>query len=252
MNEPKTAMHIQEFSRRTGVTVRTLHHYDRLGLLEPAGRTAVGYRLYGEAELVRLQQIVTLKFIGCSLGEIKAILAGSSADLQTTFALQREALQRRRRVLDRAIMAVEQAQEQVAQTGKADWNALRQIIEVVEMDNDKTWMRKYYTQEQIQELASRDPKLKSEGEAGWAELIPRIEAAAKAGVDPASDEARALLERQQELIQMFTGGNPGIQAGLEKLYADKANWPTSFKSPFSQAAQEFLGAAKAAHSKACR
>ncbi len=72
MDKSIASMQIQEFAQRTGVTVRTLHHYDRLGLLRPGARTESGYRLYGERELIRLQQIATLKFIGCSLNEIKA------------------------------------------------------------------------------------------------------------------------------------------------------------------------------------
>ncbi|MDT5294824.1 MAG: MerR family transcriptional regulator, thiopeptide resistance regulator, partial [Acidobacteriota bacterium] len=59
-----------EFAALTGVTVRTLHHYDRTGLLKPTGRTPVGYRLYGERDFARLQQILTLKFIGLPLDEI--------------------------------------------------------------------------------------------------------------------------------------------------------------------------------------
>ena len=58
-------MKITEFARRAGVTVRTLHHYDSLGLLPAGDRSAAGYRLYGERELLRLQQISILKFIGC-------------------------------------------------------------------------------------------------------------------------------------------------------------------------------------------
>ena len=60
-----------EFAQLAGVTVRTLHHYDRLGLLKPTGHTAKGHRLYGERDFARLQQIVTLKFIGFPLKQIE-------------------------------------------------------------------------------------------------------------------------------------------------------------------------------------
>ena len=70
-----------EFARLTGVTVRTLHHYDRLGLLKPSGRTPAGYRLYGERDFARLQQIVILKFIGFPLNQIKEILDRDSLPL---------------------------------------------------------------------------------------------------------------------------------------------------------------------------
>src|SRR5436853_7812296 len=83
----------QEFAERAGVTVRTLHHYDRLGLLKPKGRTAAGYRLYGERDLARLQQIVTLKFIGLSLKQIKELLDQREFDLATTLRRQREVIE---------------------------------------------------------------------------------------------------------------------------------------------------------------
>ena len=64
---------VSDFAEKAGVTVRTLHHYDRLGLLKPSGRTEAGYRLYGERDFGRLQQIVTLKFIALPLRQIKRI-----------------------------------------------------------------------------------------------------------------------------------------------------------------------------------
>ncbi|QNI31003.1 MerR family transcriptional regulator [Alloacidobacterium dinghuense] len=245
------SMQIQEFARRTGVTVRTLHHYDRLGLLSPSGRTASGYRLYGKRELIRLQQIATLKFIGCSLNEIKAILSGPSSDLGETLRLQREALERKRRTLDRALRAVDRAQKLFAQSGEADWNALQHIIEVIQMEQDKSWMLQYFTPEQQAVLRARKSEIRIEGEDGWAKLIPEIEAAAKNNVDPASEEARLLIERHEQLVSLFTGGDPGMRAALERLYADKANWPKSFKRPFSEAAQGFIERAKQAHSMSC-
>lgn len=251
MDQRMASMQIHEFAQRAGVTVRALRHYDRLGLLRPGGRTASGYRLYGERELIRLQQIATLKFIGCSLKEIKAVLSGPSSDLGETLKLQREALERKRRTLDKALRAVDRAQKLFAQSGQADWDALQKIIEVIQMEQDKSWMLQYFTPEQQAALRARKSETRAEGEAGWAKLIPEIEAAAKNGLDPAGEEARLLVERHQQLVSLFTGGDPGIQANLERLYANKANWPKNFKRPFSEAAQNFIEKAKQAHSMSC-
>src|SRR5436853_6255313 len=68
---------IQEFAAKAGVTVRTLHHYDRIGLLKPR-RTHTRYRLYSDADLPRLRQIVVFRFIGLSLTEIAAALKSES------------------------------------------------------------------------------------------------------------------------------------------------------------------------------
>src|SRR5262245_28369865 len=87
---------VSEFAERSGVTVRTLHHYDRLGLLRPSGRTEAGHRLYDGRDFVRLQQIVTLKFIGIPLKQIKELLDGGDLDLAATLRLQRRLLEEKR------------------------------------------------------------------------------------------------------------------------------------------------------------
>ena len=62
---------IKEISQMTSLTIRSLQHYDEIGLLKPAKRSQSGYRLYSEADLLSLQQITTLKFLGFSLSAIK-------------------------------------------------------------------------------------------------------------------------------------------------------------------------------------
>ena len=79
----------REFARLSGVTVRALHHYDRLGLLKPSHYSQAGYRLYSEHDFARLEQIVALKFIGFSLKEIKNILNHGPGDLVTALRQQR-------------------------------------------------------------------------------------------------------------------------------------------------------------------
>jgi DNA-binding transcriptional MerR regulator len=78
-----------EFAKRAGVTIRALHHYDRLGLLKPSGRTAAGYRLYTDRDLVRLEQIVALKFIGFPLSQIREVLNRKDVDVTAMLRQQR-------------------------------------------------------------------------------------------------------------------------------------------------------------------
>ncbi len=66
--------YVKEFSKLTKVTVRTLHHYDQIGLLKPSLRFPNGYRVYSEADLMKLQQIIALRFFGFSLSAIKDIM----------------------------------------------------------------------------------------------------------------------------------------------------------------------------------
>jgi DNA-binding transcriptional MerR regulator len=251
-NAPERMCRTREFAERAGVTVRTLHHYDRLGLLKPSGRTLAGYRLYGEKDLARLQQVLTLKFIGLPLKQIKGLLGGRTFDLAETLRLQREVVQARRRQLDLALAAIERAERTMDASGAPDWEALKKIVEVIDMGNHMEWTKKYYGEETQAKLAARreaHPGLAEQGQRDWAALIAEVEQALRDGVDPASDKAQALAARWQALIESFTGGDPQIAAGLRKLYADQANWPSTFKKPFSDEVGAFIGKANAARNK---
>jgi MerR family transcriptional regulator, thiopeptide resistance regulator len=240
----------REFAERAGVTVRTLHHYDRLGLLRPSRYTEAGYRLYGERDFARLQQIVMLKFIGLSLKEIKLVLGQRELDLRMTLRLQRSIIEEKRRHLDDVITAIERAEKALAASAEPDWETLKQIIEVINMQNDMEWMKKYYTDEQLAELAERGtPEVLEKGQRDWSALLKDVEAAIDEGIDPHSDKAKALAARWSHLIEAFTGGDPGIRESLTRLYADQANWPSTFNKPFNDEVGAFISKAGAACQK---
>lgn len=235
----------REFARRAGVTVRALHHYDRLGLLKPSGRSRAGYRLYSDRDLVRLEQIVALKFIGFPLSKIRELLQRKglhdSKDLAATLRRQRQSIAEKREHLDRAVRAIDRAEAAVAAGQESDWELFRKIIEVIQMQTRKDWMKKYYTEEQLADLRKRwSPEVQAESERGWAELARDTEAAIARGEEPGGETGRQLALRRRKLVEKFTGGDPGMEENLRKLYADKANWPGSFKKPYSDAVDGFL------------
>lgn len=225
-----------EFATRAGITVRTLHHYDRMALLKPTSRSDAGYRLYSDRDLARLQQIVTLKFLGFSLARIQRILDRRNFDLVHELRAQRCIIAEKRRQLDSAILAIERAERALNAKVEPDWELFRKIIEVIEMQNNMEWTNKYYSEEARAELAKRreqDPEIARRGERDWAVLIKEVEAALNMGEDPSSPKVQALAERWQKLIESFTAGNQQVAEGLKKLYADQKNWPSTFKKPYS-------------------
>jgi len=242
-----------EFAQLTGVTVRALHHYDRLGLLRPSRRTRAGYRLYGERDVARLEQIVALKFIGFSLKEIKMIVDRDALDLTAMLRLQRETILRKRRLLDSAVAAIERAELAINERGEADLETFKQIIEVMNMENNTNWMMQYYSEEARQKIEARakdwTPEKQAKASADWAALFKDVDAAIAEGVDPASERAQQLAARWDELIRGFTGGDPEIAAGLRKLYADQSNWPATFQKPFNDEHATFVSKARAHQQK---
>src|SRR5579884_1542483 len=137
---------VAEFAEMAGVTVRALHHYDRLGLLKPR-RTRSGYRLYTERDIERLEQIVALRFLGVPLKQIGTILGRNSHDLPAALRRQRLALEEKRRLLDRAITAIRNAENSSQPGEPADSGLLKKIVEVIEMQENTDWMKKYFTEE---------------------------------------------------------------------------------------------------------
>ncbi|MFN2595675.1 MAG: MerR family transcriptional regulator [Pyrinomonadaceae bacterium] len=238
-----------EFARAAGVTVRALHHYDRLGLLKPSRRTSAGYRLYREQDFARLQQIVTLKFVGFSLKQIKEVLARERRDLAATLRIQRIILLEKARQLQSAARAVEEAERLIAGGATPSREAFAKIIEVIEMTNHTDWTKKYYSEEARAKIAERQKTTPREtieqGQRDWAQLIPEVEAAAREGVAPAGERAQSLAARWVALIRGFTGGDPEIQKGLNKMYSDP-DWSAPFPKPYSDEAGAFIMRAMAA------
>jgi MerR family transcriptional regulator, thiopeptide resistance regulator len=222
-----------EFAALAGVTVRALHYYDRVGLLKPLTRTDAGYRQYSERDLVRLEQIVLLKFLGFSLRQIRDLLADES-DILGTLRRQCAALGAKRSQLDRAIRVIRETETTLAGSPKPDWKDLVKIIKEIEMNNDNEWMKKYYSAEAKSKLEKREalwsPELQARVSRQWSELFADIEASF--GEDPAGPKAQALLTRWRNLIAEFTGGDPAIQSGLNSMYADRGNWPEQQKKSF--------------------
>ena len=246
-----------EFAEMAGVTVRTLHYYDHLGLLRPTARSESGYRLYGEGDLQRLEQIIVLKFLGLPLKKIRELLDQDPPRLPDTLRRQREALEEKRRRLEMAIQAVAEAERLFASANEPAWAALKKIIEVIEMQNDNDWLMRYYNDAARAKLEERknlwSPELQERVSKEWTELIAEVNASLDE--DPASPKAQALAARWQKLVEGFTGGDPDITAGLKSLYSDRPNWPGQFRqqmAPFeSQNAGAFINKALAARKQGC-
>ncbi len=229
-----TLYHVNEFAEMAGVTVRALHHYDRLGLLKPSRRSHSGYRLYGNRDLARLEQIVVLKFLGLPLKQIRDLLRRESA-LSESLARQRCVLAGKRRQLDSAIQAIETAEHSLSPQQEPDWDLIKKIIKEIEMQNDTEWAKQYYTPEAQAKVEERkqlwSPELQEKVSKQWAELFADIEASLHE--DPAGPKGQALAARWKELLSGFTGGDPEIQKGLNKMWADRENWPAQPRQAYA-------------------
>jgi DNA-binding transcriptional MerR regulator len=236
----KQRYRIGQFARKAAVTLRTLRFYHKVGLLSPSQQTGAGYRLYSEEDLLTLQQILALKFLGFSLAQIKRCLQRGPRSLQAILAQQRAMMQEKRNQLDVVIRALAET-EALLQGEKCDWQALVKVIQEIQMDQKTEWLKKYFTDEQLGKMiqlgaSSYSPealqKLQQRGEqrgewteadqqrasAQWAHVAAEAKRLAAAGADPGGAEAQALARLKSDLLGAFTQGDPEIAAGLEQWW----------------------------------
>jgi DNA-binding transcriptional MerR regulator len=197
----KQTYRIKQFSALTGVSVRALHHYDRLGLLK-ARRGTSGYRTYGVEDVAVLEQIVALKFIGISLRDIKRLLRTERRELSSALAAQRVILEEKRRRLDLAIDAVREAQEAGGQ--QLDAGRITRIIEVIKMQDQRNeWKQQYdaLLQGKIERLKAISPEAREQLRGQFAELCKEIQGVLEE--DPAGPRAQQLAGRWLQLLGAF-------------------------------------------------
>lgn len=127
-------MKISEFAKRAGVTVKTLLHYDKIGLLKPSQKSNSGYRVYCEQDFFRLQQIITLKFIGLSLNEIKQILSEAGENLEKIICVQKKALEEKKKHLESVITVFNKSEKQIKENGCLEVERLIDIIKITNME----------------------------------------------------------------------------------------------------------------------
>lgn len=212
-------MKVGEVARRTGVTVRTLHHYDEVGLLSPGERTASGHRLYGEAELRRLQQIASLKHLGVPLAEIRECLERPEYSLGHVLELQVERIEEQ---VGRQLRLADQIRRLLAQLEAGEPVAVDDLMRTIEVT---VRHERYYSAEQLETLERRRHKLgdarMQQAQQEWADVYAGFGQAMRDRVDPGSPEVLALAARSASLIEEFTGGDPGIASSLENMYSSE-------------------------------
>ena len=241
------AFTIGELARRTAVTVRTLHHYESLGLLEPSERTAAGHRRYGAADVVRLRRIATLKGLGVPLRDIAGLLDAAPGGLFDALRTQRDALIARRAELDAAIERIDALERSVRSgNGAISRGDLETLMETIAMEKQQEWGRRYLTDVRGMTAAEAEATMAStppehlDGTRRWAVLIADVESAIACGVAPDSDAGRALAQRWRALVHAFTGGSAEKLGEITRFYADL---PADFPKPYSDDVERFIHAA---------
>ena len=190
-------MKVGELARATGLTVRTLHHYDAIGLLHPSARSESGYRLYADADVARLHAIQALRHLGLPLAEIAPLLDGEHAGPQA--------------ILEQQIRSLEQ---QVRQA-----NELRERLLLLRdgllrghIPQTQDWVQslslmatygKYFDAGELRSILANWTGVERE----WRELLPQVRAAMTARLAPDTPPVQALTWRWMRLMHRWMEGD---------------------------------------------
>lgn len=212
---------VGELARETGLTVRTLHHYDEIGLLRPSGRTPGGHRLYGEADVARLQQVTSLRQLGFALEQIRDLLDRRGVSPREVVEMH---LSRLREQIDLQHALYGRLERIARRLEAAEAVSASELIQTIEAT---TMFEKYYTPEQLQELNVRAADLGDErirqSQVDWQVLMGEVRAEMDRGTDPADPRAQALAARWKALVEEFTGGDPGLTRSLGRMWKEETN-----------------------------
>lgn len=200
---------VGELSKRTGLTVRTLHHYHHIGLLEPSARSDAGYRLYTPDDVERLYRIVALRRLGLSLADVDTALSGPDASLAALLDKQIQTLEAsmaRDRRLHRQLHGLRDALAAGQPLDPARWlDTLELLMSMYE---------KYFTPDELQALPLyTDPDAQAE----WSALVSAVQAAMDRGARPGDVDVDLLAFRWLKMIHRDTGGNPDFLTRLHEM-----------------------------------
>ncbi|MFA1385208.1 MerR family transcriptional regulator [Legionella pneumophila] len=152
----------KELAKLAQVSVRTLHHYDKIGLLKPSLRQANNYRLYSEKDLLRLQQIIALKFFGFELSQIQKLLTRND-NAPDSLAMQSRFLREKAASLMEASAILDRISQDCSNNKSIPWKKVIELIEVYKMTQqlEDAWVKEIFTPDELKDYAKFETELKT-------------------------------------------------------------------------------------------
>lgn len=244
---------VSELAALSGVTVRTLHHYDAIGLLVPRARSAAGYRLYDDDDLLRLQQILIGRELGLSLEAIRRSLEDPTFDRRKALLVQRSELAARAERATRMIRAIDAALTVIEEEhmGKVDLKDIFDGFDPAAYDDE---VKQRWGATDAYKVSAQ--RAKSYTEADWrrlreeqAAILADALAAMKEGVRPDEPRAMDVAERHRLSIdRWFYPCSATLHCGLADLWESDRRYAENIDAHGS-GLTEYLAAAVRANAK---
>jgi DNA-binding transcriptional MerR regulator len=236
---------VSRLARMAGVSVRTLHHYDQIGLLEPSARTEAGYRLYGEPELLRLQQILFFKELDMPLGEVRQVLDDPGFDQVAALEHHRQSLQRRMERLTRLLKTIDRTIDRLREDDMTLTDEeLYKGFTLEQIEQVKHEAREMYDPALVEESEQRVKKM---SRAEWKAIGAEGKAvttvlAALVGRDSGDPEVQKLIARHRVWIENFYPCSAEVSRALGRGYVEHPKF-RAFYEKYHLGLADFMSAA---------
>jgi len=224
MGTTGAALTVGQVADELGVTVRTLHHYDEIGLLSPSGRSRAGYRLYSEADLERLQNVVVYRRLGFGLDEIAKLVDATGADLEDHLRRQRAAVMSRLDEMHDLVTAIDRALEKEMSGIKLTTQEQRELFGESYSEDDAQEAQERWGDSDAWKQSQQ--RTSGYSKADWVEITAEMNAVgaalleAKRSGEPASCEQAmdAAEAHRQHIHRRFYDLTPQFHRNLGDMY----------------------------------
>lgn len=210
-------MTVGELAKRMNTTVRTLQYYDKVGLLSPSAESEGGRRLYTDRDAIRLHQILSMKYLGFSLNDIKHRLVSLDTPEEVAAALtaQMEAVREDIASLENVLQALERLRTETLQMDTVDWSKYADVVVNLQMKNEFYGLVKYFDEKTLDHLHQR-----FDLESGTAvldtmnRLLDEITELKNNGIVPSSDQGQRVAKEWWDMVMEVTGGDISLLPNL--------------------------------------
>ncbi len=225
---------VSQIAAMSGVTVRTLHHYDAIGLLPPSGRSDAGYRIYDDRDLETLQEVLFFRELGLGLDEIRASLTNPALDRRTVLQRQRRLMIEQVDRYSRMVKAIDRALAALDGGMRMDKQEMFEVFGDFDPADYEEEVREKWGETDL--YAESQRRTSRYGKEDWKrmgaeseEISEGLAALMQSGVEPEAAEAMDLAEQHRLLIsKWFYSCSHEVHVGLGEMYvADErfaAHW----------------------------
>jgi MerR family transcriptional regulator, thiopeptide resistance regulator len=212
----KKTWKVGELARQTGLTVRMLHHYDKIGLFSPSQSSDKGHRIYTETDITKLQQIMSLKQLGFALVEIKRMMENPNLDPVKVIKVQLESVKENIRKQEQLHSRLEKVYELLINRQEVKTEQFINLIEVITLNKDI-----YFTQEQQEKMFKQlGLEKRKQYVSEWSEITAKLRLEYKKGTPPDNIGVTQLANKWNDLLNKLTFKDPEIAKAAERYYKE--------------------------------